>query len=59
MTQSWYIRQNGNIVCPITVGQLKQLVGNGRISQETQLRLGDDGKWLACVGDDAQSCGVL
>lgn len=46
MSQSWYAKHNGKIVGPITSAQLKQLVGSGKINAETDVRLGDDGKWM-------------
>lgn len=46
MSHTWYVKHNGKTVGPITSAKWKQLVGSGRIIPETQLRLGDDGKWV-------------
>lgn len=44
--QRWYVRQNGKAFGPIAPGQLKDLVRSGKIAPDSNVRLGDKGKWV-------------
>lgn len=46
MSQVWYIRHNNKTFGPYTPAKLKQLAGTAKIATATEVRLGDDGKWV-------------
>jgi hypothetical protein len=45
MSKHWYYEAMGSPVGPITSAELKACVLSKRITPETRIRLGDDGKW--------------
>ena len=46
MAKNWYIRHKGKVVGPATSAQLKQLAVTGKITPESEVRLGEDGEWV-------------
>lgn len=41
----WYVHKGGKEHGPFTSAQLKQLADSGKITEETKVRMGKDGKW--------------
>jgi Zn-finger nucleic acid-binding protein len=46
MPSQWYFRQDGHENGPYTSSQLKRLVQSGHITDITEVRRGQDGKWV-------------
>lgn len=47
MAKNWYVKHKGRVVGPASSAQLKQLASSGKISRETEVRLGEDGEWVS------------
>jgi TM2 domain-containing membrane protein YozV len=47
MTKNWYVRRKGRVLGPATSPQLKNLATSGKITRDTEVRLGEDGEWVA------------
>jgi len=43
----WYYRQMDDILGPVTLDELCDMLGHGKITRDTLIRNGRDGKWLA------------
>lgn len=46
MNRSWYVKHNGKVIGPVTSAQLKQLAVSSKMSTDTPVRSGEDGKWI-------------
>lgn len=46
-SSEWFVDHKNKIHGPFSSSQLKQLASSGKISEDTKVRLGADGKWNA------------
>ncbi len=46
MAHQWYIQHGGKQYGPLTSANLKKLATDGKITQTTSVRLGDEGAWI-------------
>ena len=46
MAQHWYYRLDNKVYGPVSADSFRRLAAEGKLSEETPVRLGESGKWV-------------